>query len=47
MGLQIDSVINSINIFKEKLNKIDKKLSENKFIISNELTIVTSLGSFI
>ena len=27
-GVQIDSVINSINIFKEKLNKIDKKLSE-------------------
>ena len=39
-GVQIDSVINSINIFKEKLNKIDKKLSETKFIISNELTIV-------
>ena len=39
-GVQIDSVVNSINIFKEKLNKIDKKLSETKFIISNELTIV-------
>ena len=39
-GIKIDSVVNSINIFKEKLNKIDKKLSETKFIISNKLTIV-------
>ncbi len=39
-GVTEESVLNSINVFKKKLTKIDKKLSENKFIISEHITIV-------
>ena len=39
-GVTEESVLKSINVFKKKLTKIDKKLSENKFIISEYITIV-------
>ena len=39
-GVTEESVLNSINVFKKKLSKIDKNLSENKFIISEHITIV-------
>ena len=39
-GVTEESILNSINVFKKKLTKIDKKLSENKFIISEHITIV-------
>ena len=39
-GVTEESVLNSISVFKKKLTKIDKKLSENKFIISEHITIV-------
>ena len=39
-GVTEESVLNSISVFKKKLTKIDKKLSENKFIISEYITIV-------
>ena len=39
-GVTEESVLNSINVFKKKLTKIDKKLSKNKFIISEHITIV-------
>ena len=39
-GIDTPSIKNSIDVFKEKLAKIDNELSKQKFIISNELTIV-------
>ena len=39
-GVTEESVLNSINVFKKKLSKIDKNLAENKFIISKHITIV-------
>ena len=39
-GISSSSLHNSINVFKEKLSEIDNELSKQKFIISDELTIV-------
>ena len=39
-GISSSSIQKSINVFKEKLTKIDNELSKQKFIISNQLTIV-------
>ena len=39
-GISSSSIQKSINVFKEKLTKIDNELSKQKFIVSNQLTIV-------
>ena len=39
-GIDKSSIKNSIDVFKEKLTKINNELSKQKFIISNQLTIV-------